>query len=267
MVRVAIHGAAGRMGRALIRLALTNPAVSLGAALESSEHPDLGKDTGSLAGLEPCGIILSRLSDPLNADVLLDFSSPEGTRNLLSHLSVHPIPLVSGTTGLSDADLASLSNLACSVPVIWSPNFSIGANLLFELVRRSASALGAETEVEIVEVHHHNKKDAPSGTAVRLAEEAATGLGQDITKAAIYGRHGLVGARKHGEIGLHAVRGGAVVGEHTVYFFSPYERLELTHRAESRDALASGALRVAEWLAVRPAAWYTMAQFIQGVTP
>ncbi len=192
------------------------------------------------------------------ADVVIDFSAPEVTPALAALCLRHGKPLVIGTTGHTEAQKAELRACAARLPVVWSANYSTGVNLLFWLTRRAAEILGADYDLEIVEMHHRHKKDAPSGTAVRLAEILAAARGVALEAALRHGRRGWVGERSPAEIGLHAIRGGDVVGEHTVIFAAAGERVELTHKASSRETFALGALRAARWVVGRPPGLYDM---------
>ena len=258
--RIAVFGAAGRMGAALMPLLQNDPRFELAAALDGREHPLQGSDIGPFLGRAPLGICFSTLDDfdPLTVDAVLDFSSPEALLSLLAALERAPKPLVSGTTGIGPEHKARLAAYAQKTPVVWAANFSRGVNLLLDLVARAARALGEKAEGEIVEIHHHHKKDAPSGTALRLAEALSAGLGLGDKARLVNGREGVLGARQAGEIGLHAVRGGEVTGEHTVYLFAPGERLELTHRLGGREALAGGAVAALAFVLDRPAGLYDM---------
>ncbi|RJO71368.1 MAG: 4-hydroxy-tetrahydrodipicolinate reductase [Myxococcales bacterium] len=257
-IRVAFAGAAGRMGRALLKLAAESGDLTIAAAVEAAGRPQLGEDAGSLIGRAPLGVKLTAAGAPLAADVVVDFSAPAATLALIEQLSQTPLPLVCGTTGLEAAHKAALAKLAEAAPVVWAPNFSTGVNLLFDLVFRAAAVMGPQTEVEVVEAHHKHKKDAPSGTAVRLVEQVARALNLDAKRDAVHGREGITGERPLRQIGVHALRGGEVVGEHTVFLFGEGERLELTHRAASRDALAAGALRAVRWVVGRRPGLYDM---------
>jgi 4-hydroxy-tetrahydrodipicolinate reductase len=238
---VLLNGSAGRMGQAIIAAA-PGLGIQVGAAI------DLGGDVGpALAG----------------CDVIIDFSSAAATRALLELAVARQKPIVIGTTGHSAAEKASLSKLAARVPCVWAGNYSVGVNLLFALTRRAAQILG-EADVEVLEMHHRLKKDAPSGTATRLLEilmEERKATAADLR----HGRQGLVGARTDSEIGIHALRGGDVVGDHTVMFATPGERLELTHRASDRGIFARGALRAALWVAQQKSGVYDM-QDVLGLT-
>lgn len=262
MVKVLVHGAAGRMGRTLVGvLAAGGSDVELGAAMDASS---LGKDAGELAGAGAIGV---RITDDLRAavaacDVAIDFSTPAATRFLaLACLDAHR-PLVVGTTGLDDAAREAVHALASGAPVLVAANTSLGVAVLADLAARAAALLGPEWDAEIVEVHHRGKVDAPSGTALRLADALAAAKGVDRKTAERHGRSGKVGAKPAGEIGIHAVRAGDVVGEHTVILSGPGERLELVHRAHSRELFARGALRAARWLVGKPPGRYTIENVI-----
>ncbi len=254
-MRLAIHGAAGRMGRAVARCALEAGCTLVGAA-DSAPGAE-GRDVGDLAGVGPVGVAVSAdvASALLGADVVIDFSHAGAVAALAKQAARLGVAVVSGTTRLEEVASRALDDAALTVPVLWSPNTSLGVFVLAELAREASARLGAEWDVEIVEVHHGKKTDAPSGTAVRLAE-AVRSARADLRD--VHGRSGDVGARGSTELGVHAVRGGDVIGDHTVHLLGPGERLELTHRATSRDLFARGALRCATWLAGKPRGRYGM---------
>ncbi len=260
-LRVAVSGAAGRMGRRVVSLVVAEPDAELACACECAEHPDLGRDAGELAG---CGELGVKLTDGIGGepDVIVDFSTPEGAARAARKAEEIGCPLVTGTTALGPAEKAVIESAAGRVPVLTAPNFSLGVNLLFKLVGQVASALGNAYDVEIVEVHHNRKADAPSGTALRLGEAVAAALRRDTTKDFTHGRSGKPGPRGPSEIGFHAVRAGDVVGDHTVIFAGPGERVELVHRAHTRDTFVHGALRAARYLVGKPAGRYTMEQVL-----
>ncbi len=264
--RVALFGAGGRMGGVLAKMVIEADDLTLAGAYERSSHPDIGRDVGVISGLSVQKQVLSSLPDRIEADVVMDFSLPEGTAQLLRVLRGRPLPLICGTTGLSESIRDEVAMLAMRAPVVWSPNFSSGVNLLFHLVRRAVAGMGSDVEVEVEEIHHRNKKDSPSGTALRLVEEAALALKSDIDPVTIFGRQGEIGARPHHQIGVHALRGGDVVGEHTVFLFGNGERLELTHRTSGREALASGALKAARWVGAQQPGLYGMLDVL-GIQP
>lgn len=247
--KVAIFGAAGRMGRMLCRLAEENPDLDLVAAIDYEGHPEMGKSIAPLCGADTTEVRLSSLADGIDAQVVVDFSLPEATGKLLETLKRNPLPLICGTTGLTDELKKQLNELSEKVPVVFAPNFSTGVNLLFELAERATQVMGDDVDIEIMEIHHRHKKDAPSGTAVGLLEGIVEKGAYDLEQDTIYGRKGISGERPQKQIGVHALRGGEVVGEHTVFLFASGERLELTHRAQSREAFAKGALLAAGWVA------------------
>ena len=260
MNKVVIVGACGRMGQALLRCARRVDGIAVGGAVEAAGHPGLGRDAGLAAGVGESGVILTDdLKAALsNADVLIDFSAHEAVAANMRHAVELRRAVVLGTTGLNDAERAAVQRAAQLIPVVWAPNMSLGVNLLFALVEKAAGILGADYDVEIVETHHRFKKDAPSGTAIRLGEKVAAGRGQVLSAVANYGREGLVGERPRGQIGIHAVRAGDAIGDHTVLFATEGERVEISHRATSRDAFAMGALHAAKWVASQRPRIYDM---------
>lgn len=246
------------MGTRLIQLIQNDPALVLGAALDRSDHPRLGEDAGELAGVGHLGVPLSaRLDRPV--DVVIDFSLPSGTLALAPECAERGVALVVGTTGFEPEQRAAVEQVAKRIPLLISPNLSRAVNLLMRLVGEAARALGSAADIEIVERHHHFKRDSPSGTALRLAEIAAQAIGSDRFA---HGRHGLVGERPRGEIGLHALRTGDNPGEHTVVFGLMGECLEISHRALNRDGFALGALDAAKFLAGKPPRLYTMSDLL-----
>ena len=251
MTRVAVVGAAGRMGRELCRAALETEGIELVGGTEVSDSPEIGTDLGELCGAGSIGIVATK-GPPEETEVLVEFSTPEAT---VEHLSYRR-PVVIGTTGLSDEQREKVEGAAKSVPIVLAANMSAGVNLLREVVRELSTKL-AGYDVELVEAHHRNKKDAPSGTALLLARAAADGRGQELNEIAVYGREGLA-PRREGEIGIHSLRGGAVVGEHRLTFYSEGEEVEVTHRALSRRTFAEGALRAAKFVATAEPALYSM---------
>ena len=258
-MKVAITGAAGRMGRRLIRGVLEAEDMELVAAIERADHPEMGRDAGTLAGLDAAGVpVTDSLDSIAEADVLIDFTFHNAVPAHAEAAARGGVALVLGTTGLAEAEAAVVRKTAESVPVVWAPNMSVGVNLLFALVRKTASILGPSYDIEIIETHHRHKKDAPSGTARRLAEKAAEGRGRSFDEIAVFGRVGITGERPVGEIGIHAVRAGDTVGDHTVLFATDGERVELAHRATSREAFSRGALHAARWVVGRPAGLYDM---------
>ncbi|MGH8540815.1 MAG: 4-hydroxy-tetrahydrodipicolinate reductase [Stenotrophobium sp.] len=258
--RIAILGATGRMGRAITLAAAQNSAVELGAAIDRAGNPLLGQDAAALAGLPAVGVIVT---DKLEAavaqfDVLIDFSRPEGTLAALAVCLRHGKGMVIGTTGFSPTQKVELAAAAKKIPICLSANFSIGVNVTLKLLELAARTLGDAYDVEIVEVHHKHKVDAPSGTALRMGEAVAAGLGRDLKDCAVYERYGNTGAREGKTIGFATVRGGDVVGDHTVMFLGEGERVEISHRASSRMNFSGGAVKAAAWLHGRAAGLYEM---------
>jgi 4-hydroxy-tetrahydrodipicolinate reductase len=259
MTTLAIMGAGGRMGCALVRCVRAFDELKLAAAIEGSGHRAIGQDAGIVAGVDACGItVTDDVDGASSADVFIDFTFHDAVPGNAAFAAEHGRAIVIGTTGLSDDEAAHVRSAASKIPIVWAPNMSLGINLLFTLVEKAAAALGIEYDAEIVETHHRRKKDAPSGTALELARRVAKGRVQDLDEVACYGREGLVGERPQGEIGIHALRVGDVVGEHTVTLGTESERIELIHRASSRDAFAVGALRAARWVAGRDPGMYDM---------
>ena len=264
-IRTVVIGAAGRMGRMLVAQVLQDPELALVAALESPQCPFLGQDAAQVAGLPPCGIPLvqdvqSALSQ---ADCLIDFTAAAVTRQVAPLAVAMGVSLVIGSTGLTAEDQGMLQSLAeKGARIVQSPNMSVGVNLLFALCRKVAPLLGEDYDIEVVEMHHNQKKDAPSGTAERLGQILAEARGLSYEKDVRHGRVGLVGPRPRGEIGMHALRGGDVVGDHTVIFATEGERVELTHKASSRQTFAKGAVRAVKFLAGAAPGKYDMQQVL-----
>ena len=254
---IAINGCCGRMGRRIVQLASEDKELSIGAALEFPGHPNQGMDAGEIAGIGNLGVPISMcLPADHRLDVVIDFSTPEGTMAALSMCVPRRIPLVVATTGLSAAQKQELEEAAHDTAVLMAPNMSLAVNVLMNLVKRAAEFLRDKNfDVEILERHHRFKKDSPSGTALHFAKIVQDAMGQTELR---HGRHGLVGERSAHEIGVHAIRVGDNVGEHTIILSTLGETLELTHRAHARDCYVRGALQAAKFLANRPAGLYTM---------
>ena len=263
-MRLVVTGAGGRMGRMLVAAVHVTPGVVLSAALARPGSAALGQDAGTLAGLGPIGVPVTE--DPLDAfvaaDGVLDFTLPEATVHFAMLAAQARIAHIVGTTGLAAIDLDRLAAAARHAPVVRSGNMSLGVNLLAALVRRAARALGPDWDIEIAEMHHRRKVDAPSGTALLLGEAAAEGRGIDLAEAAVRGRDGITGAREAGTIGFAALRGGTVVGEHAVVFAGEGERIEMSHRAEDRSLFARGAVTAALWARGRRPGLYSMADVL-----
>ena len=266
--KVLIVGAGGRMGLAMARLIAQRavPGLELVAAVDRAGAPLLGQDAGVAAGVPALGVVLGAdLAAGLAArpDVAVDFSSPSAVAATAAQVAAAGVPWVVGTTGLGAAEQAAVAQAAQKIPVVLSANMSLGVNLLYALVAQAARTLaGLRYDCEIVERHHRRKKDAPSGTALYLGEAAAQGFGWNLKDVAVDGRTGIPGERPEKEIGFHAVRGGDIVGDHTVLFAADGECIELSHRATSRDTLALGAIRAAAWLPGHPPALYGMRDVI-----
>jgi 4-hydroxy-tetrahydrodipicolinate reductase len=260
VVELVVSGGGGRMGGRIVALARESDDLRVVAALERPGHPAVGRDVGEAAGGGRLGVAIT--TDPaavLTRDrVLVEFTAPEPTLEHLRIASAQGARAVVGTTGLDAAQTDTLRKLAMQTAVVYSPNMSVGVNLAFRVLALMAKALGDEYDVEITEIHHRMKKDAPSGTAMRMAEVIAEALARDLGKVGVYGRHGLVGERGPKEIGIHALRGGDIAGEHTVVFSTMGERLELTHRAHTRDTFVRGALRAIRFVATAPRGLYSM---------
>jgi 4-hydroxy-tetrahydrodipicolinate reductase len=251
-VRVCVLGPSGRMGRAVIDAAAGRTDVRIVAAVDRADAPGLGTTIGGVVASADLGAGFGA------SDVYIDFTAPAATRVAAESARKRELPAVIGTTGLSSADEAAIDALAAVAPVVVSANFSLGVNVLLGLVRNAARALGPEWDAEVVETHHRAKRDAPSGTALAIARAIAAGHGSDYDQVKRHTRDGDVGARPLGEIGVSAVRGGDVVGEHTAYFFGAAERIEVSHRATSRAIFAAGALRAAAWVAGKSPGRYDM---------
>jgi 4-hydroxy-tetrahydrodipicolinate reductase len=260
MLKIAVTGAAGRMGRSLITACNQSEHCQLTLALEHSGNAMLGSDAGDLAGI---GKLNLPLCDDLNAktasfDTLIDFTRPEATLANLASCVANKKSIVIGTTGFSDADKQQIAQAANSIPVVFAPNMSVGVNLCFKLLDLAARVLGDEADIEVIEAHHRHKVDAPSGTAVRMGEILAAALGRNLDDCAVYGREGISGPRERKTIGFETIRAGDIVGDHTVLFAAEGERVEITHKASSRMTFANGALRAAIWLKDQPAGLYDM---------
>jgi 4-hydroxy-tetrahydrodipicolinate reductase len=264
MIRVVVAGASGRMGGHLIRMVCAEPGMALVGATERPGFPP-GLDAGAAAGLPPRGVpVRDDLEAALagGADVLIDFTAFEASAAHAETCARRGVACVIGSTGFTREARTRVQAAATRVPVVLSPNMSVGVNVLFALVGEAARILGDAYDVEVVEMHHRKKKDAPSGTAMRLAEVAAEALGRDAARDLAFARHGMIGERPAREIGVQTLRGGDVVGEHTVFFAGEGERLELTHRATSRDQFARGAVRAARWVQGRTPGLYDMADVL-----
>jgi 4-hydroxy-tetrahydrodipicolinate reductase len=254
-MKLVITGAGGRMGRALIESVLRSGDLELAAAVEVPGSPLIGKDAGELVGL-PCGVKIS--PEFVNGDCLIDFTRPEGALAHLDQCLAKGMRMVIGTTGFSERQSERIASAAQRIAIVQAPNMSAGVNLAFALAETAARTLGESYDVEIIEAHHRHKVDAPSGTALRFGAVIARALGRDLARDAVHGRQGDVGERDPRAIGFHAIRGGDIIGEHTVLFAGEGERLEITVRSGSRATYATGALRAARFLAEKRVGLYDM---------
>jgi 4-hydroxy-tetrahydrodipicolinate reductase len=260
MIRCAVAGACGRMGRAVICAVTQAEGIELVGATEQHGHPGIGSDAGELPGTGTARITVVdslALITP-QPDVIIDFTAPESSLAHMEWAASRGTAAVIGTTGFSSGQTGSIKDLARAIPCVCSPNMSVGINLMFTLIERVARILKDRYDMEIIESHHRLKKDAPSGTAVKMAHILAEAMHRDLESVAVHQRKGLVGARRRDEIGIQVVRAGDIVGDHTVLFAGEGERLEITHRAHSRDTFAAGAVRAAAWVTGQPPGLYDM---------
>lgn len=259
-IKIAVTGAAGRMGKTLIEAVSLNPETELGAAIERPDSGIIGADAGELAGIGKNGVaVVGDIGAVLdNFDVLIDFTAPAATVANAGVCADAGKKMIIGTTGCTADDRAAIATAARKTTVCMASNFSTGVNLCFKLLKEAAQILGDDYDVEVVEAHHRHKVDAPSGTALSMGEAVAEGLGRNFKEVAVYGREGQVGARPRQQIGFATVRGGDVVGDHTVMFLADGERVEITHKASSRMSFARGAVRAAVWVATRDTGLFDM---------
>jgi len=260
--KLVVVGAAGRMGKRLISLAVESGRFDIIAAVEKKDHPDLGKDAGLVAAAEPLNVKLTS-TYPSGANVAVDFSQPQATDKTIGYCEENNVALVLGTTGLSEQQREKIKTASKKIPLMYATNMSVGMNVLFSLVGKVANMLGEEYDIEIIEQHHRFKKDAPSGSALTLAENICKATGRDFPEALIHGRSGKDALRQKGTIGMHAVRAGDITGKHEVIFSTLGETVTISHTAHSRDTFARGALRAAEWLIGKKPALYSMADVLE----
>ena len=265
MIKVVIAGAGGRMGCRLISLVKESTSLTLSGAVESKGHRAVGEDAGEIAA---CGRMGIPISDDLTAlmdrgEVVIDFSVPSATLEHLMTVAQHHRTMVIGTTGFSQTELDELRNLARTIPCVFSPNMSVGVNVMYKMIADMARTFGDEYDIEVIEAHHRLKKDAPSGTAMKMAEILARAVNRDIGEVGVYARKGMIGERTRNEIGIQTIRAGDIVGDHTVLFGTMGERIEITHRAHNRDTFAVGALRAAQWVVKQPPGLYDMLDVLQ----
>jgi 4-hydroxy-tetrahydrodipicolinate reductase len=260
MIKVIVAGAAGRMGSRLVALIKEATALTLAGALEGKGHPALSEDAGEAAGVGKIGVpITDNLALLLErGEVVIDFSAPEATLSHFHAVAERGRAIVVGTTGFTGAQWDELRSLAKQVPCVCSPNMSVGVNLIYKVISEMARTLGEDYDIEVIEAHHRLKKDAPSGTALKIAQVLAEAVNRDLDRVGVYARKGLIGERKKQEIGIQTIRAGDIVGDHTVLFGGMGERIEVTHRASSRDTFARGALRAAQWVVEQPPGLYDM---------
>lgn len=260
MTRIAVTGAAGRMGKALVEAVMQAEGAELTAAVVLPDSSLIGVDAGELAGIGANGVsVVGDLSEVVDQfDVLIDFTSPAGTLANAELCARHGKKLVVGTTGFSDVEKAQMLSAAEDTALCVASNFSTGVNLCFKLLDVAARVLGDEVDIEVYEAHHRHKVDAPSGTALSMGEVVANALNRDLSKCAVYGREGQTGARHRETIGFATVRAGDIVGDHTVIFAAEGERVEITHKASSRMSFARGAVRAAQWLSQKPSGLFDM---------
>lgn len=250
-VRVGVCGAAGRMGKTILEVCNDTDGVEVTAAIEYSESPMLGIDAGEVAGIGKLGVVISddisSVADQV--DVMIDFTFAASVAANIKKCVASNCKMVIGTTGLSEEDHAQIKTASENIAIVFAPNMSIGVNLCLKLLEMAAQVIGHDADIEIIEAHHRHKKDAPSGTAIRMGQVVADTLGRDLKDCAVYGREGITGERDKNTIGFETIRAGDIVGDHTVMFATEGERVEITHKASSRKTFANGAVRAAQWLA------------------
>jgi len=257
MINIAVNGVCGRMGLRIATLVAEDKDLKLVAALEMKGHQHIGKDLSSIISRGHNDVIISEELDG-SADVLIDFTSPDSTMDRLQACADKDIAIVTGTTGLDSEQMKQIKKASQTIPCLFSPNMSVGVNLLFNLVESVSKILGDEADIEIIESHHRYKKDAPSGTALKLAETICSATNREMDDVVIYGREGFTGERSQDQICIHSIRSGDIVGEHTITFCNAGERLELVHKAQTRDSFALGSIRAAKFLAGKPPGFYNM---------
>ena len=262
MTRIAIAGASGRMGRMLIEAVTQSTDLQLAAALDQAGSPMIGQDACAFLG-KPSGVLITDQLDALaGVDCLIDFTRPEGTLVHIEACVRHGVNLVIGTTGFDEAGKAAIARAAESIGIVFAPNMSVGVNATLKLLDMAARILNSGYDVEVFEAHHHHKVDAPSGTALKMGETIAHAWGKPLDEIATWARHGHTGPREPGTIGFSVVRGGDIVGDHTVYFCGTGERIEITHRSSSRAGYAEGSLRAARFLAAKQSGLFDMQQVL-----
>ena len=260
MIKAIVTGAAGRMGCSIIRAIHQTDGIEVVGAVERDGHPLFGRDAGEVAGSGPMKVrIVYGLENILErADVVIDFTTPQATIANMEKVTTAGKAWVIGSTGFTKEEEDNLRRLTGKLPCVFSPNMSVGVNILFKIIQDVATVLGDDYDVEIIEAHHRHKKDAPSGTAMKMAQVVANSLGRDLSVVGKFSRHGITGERDRKEIGVQSIRAGDIVGDHTVMFCGTGERIEITHRAQSRDNFAIGAVRAAMWVVKQKPGMYDM---------
>ncbi|ORU93392.1 MAG: 4-hydroxy-tetrahydrodipicolinate reductase [Cycloclasticus sp. symbiont of Bathymodiolus heckerae] len=260
MANIAISGASGRMGLNLIKACLQNPSSTLGVAIEREASAAIGKDVGDIAGVESQSVkVVSNYQNESGSfDVLVDFTRPEACLEKLAFCEANNKAIVIGTTGFTDEQKEQITSASERIPVVFAPNMGIGVNVTLKLLELAAKAIGQTVDIEVIEAHHKHKVDAPSGTALKMGEVVAEAMGQKLDDVGVYAREGITGERDEGTIGFSTIRGGDIVGEHTVMFIDEGERIEISHKATSRMTFATGAIRAACWVSMQSAGLYDM---------
>jgi 4-hydroxy-tetrahydrodipicolinate reductase len=264
MIKVIVAGAAGRMGGRLVALLKESAALMLVGAVEGKGHVSVGEDAGELAGCGKTGVVISEdLSAIIDrGEVIIDFSAPAATLGHLRIAAQHRRAMVIGTTGFSPQEMNEFRTLGKTIPCVFSPNMSVGVNVILKVIAEMAKSFGEDYDIEVIEAHHRLKKDAPSGTALKMAEVLAKAVNRDLNQVGVFARKGLIGERRRGEIGIQTIRAGDIVGDHTVMFGGMGERIEVTHRVQSRDTFARGALRAARWVVKQTPGLYDMSDVL-----
>jgi 4-hydroxy-tetrahydrodipicolinate reductase len=260
MIKVVVCGGCGRMASKVAQLIYQDDELKLTGIVESPTHPDIGKDCGATAGQGKTGIMVVDELEAIiqDSDQIVEFTNPKVSLQHLEIVAKYKKTMIIGTTGFSGEEIEKMKSLSQNIPFLFSPNMSLGVNLLFKLAAETAVSLGNSYDIEIIETHHRFKKDAPSGTAKKLAQEIAKATGLNLDEVVIYGREGIIGERKKGEIGIHSIRSGDITGEHTVMFTALGERLELTHKAHSRDTFAYGTIQAIKFMEGKSPGFYKM---------
>jgi len=263
MTRIAIAGAAGRMGRNLVVACSETDDLELTQALEREQSPSIGSDTGLLAGLAPNNVLIRDHLEATTFDILIDFTHPSATTNHVDYCVEHGKKMVIGTTGCDASLEQKMHKAGESIALVYAPNMSVGVNLCLELLQTAAAVLGDSVDIEVIEAHHRHKVDAPSGTALKMGQVIAETLGRNLDECAVYGREGQTGARERKTIGFESIRAGDIVGDHTVMFADEGERIEITHKASSRMTFARGAIRACRWIEQQPQGIFSMQDILK----